>query len=78
MFMRLMSKSEFLIIPKGTKFAGLGKLRLKYWERFLTYSVEMCLVNVTMLLETNLPTEQTFMFNNKQEHLYECFQGWQS
>ena len=27
--MRLMSKSEFLIVPKGTKFAGSGKLGLR-------------------------------------------------
>ena len=26
--MRLMSKSEFLIVPKGTKFTGPGKLGL--------------------------------------------------
>ena len=29
MLMRLMSKSEYLIIPKGMKFMGLGKLGLK-------------------------------------------------
>ena len=29
MLLRLMSKSEFLIVPKGTKFAGPGKLGLK-------------------------------------------------
>ena len=30
MLMRLMSKSEFLIVPKGTKFAGPGKLGLNW------------------------------------------------
>ena len=28
MLMRLMSKGEYLIVPKGTKFKGLGKLGL--------------------------------------------------
>ena len=30
MLMRLMSKGEYLIVPKGTKFTGAGKLGLKY------------------------------------------------
>ena len=30
MLMRLMSKSEFLIVPKGTKFTGSGKSGLKH------------------------------------------------
>ena len=30
MLMRLMSKGEYLIVPKGTKFTGAGKLRLKF------------------------------------------------
>ena len=29
MLMRLMSKGEYVIIPKGTKFRGAGKLGLK-------------------------------------------------
>ena len=29
MLMRLMSKGEYLIVPKGTKFKGSGKLGLK-------------------------------------------------
>ena len=29
MLMRLMSKGEYLIVPKGTKFTGLGKLGLR-------------------------------------------------
>ena len=29
MLMRLMSKGEYLIVPKGTKFRGSGKLGLK-------------------------------------------------
>ena len=32
MLMRLMSKGEYLIVPKGTKFTGAGKLGLKgHW-----------------------------------------------
>ena len=37
MLMRLMSKGGYLIIPKGTKFTGLGKLGLKlsaYWMKW--------------------------------------------
>ena len=30
MLMRLMSKCEYLIAPKGTKFTGLGKLGLTF------------------------------------------------
>ena len=29
MLMRLMSKGEYLIVPKGTKFKGTGKLGLR-------------------------------------------------
>ena len=29
MLMRLMSKDEYVIVPKGTKFTGAGKLGLK-------------------------------------------------
>ena len=33
MLMRLMSKGEYLIVPKGTKFTGSGKLGLiVYWN----------------------------------------------
>ena len=31
MLMRLMSKGEYLIVPKGTKFKGSGKLGLKLY-----------------------------------------------
>ena len=30
MLVRLMSKGEYLIVPKGTKFTGSGKLGLRY------------------------------------------------
>ena len=33
MLMRLMSKGEYLIVPKGTKFKGAGKLGLKNWNK---------------------------------------------
>ena len=36
MLMRLMSKGEYLIVPKGTKFKGLGKLGLRVRFPFLT------------------------------------------
>ena len=31
MLMRLMSKGEYLIVPKGTKFTGSGKLGLSIY-----------------------------------------------
>ena len=30
MLMRLMSKGEYVIVPKGTKFSGSGKLGLNF------------------------------------------------
>ena len=30
MLMRLMTKGEYLIVPKGTKFTGVGKLGLTH------------------------------------------------
>ena len=35
MLMRLMSKGEYLIVPKGTKFTGSGKLGFKVFCLFL-------------------------------------------
>ena len=35
MLMRLMSKGEYVIVPKGTKFTGAGKLGLKMWTSFM-------------------------------------------
>ena len=32
---RLMSKSEYLIVPKGTKFTGSGKLGLRLFKILL-------------------------------------------
>ena len=36
MLMRLMSKGEYVIVPKGTKFTGAGKLGLKKNKILLT------------------------------------------
>ena len=38
MFMRLMSKGEYLIVPKGTKFTGSGKLGLNLKRFHLNFS----------------------------------------
>ena len=35
MFVRLMSKGEYVIVPKGTKFTGLGKLGLTFKIQFI-------------------------------------------
>ena len=37
MLMRLMSKGEYLIVPKGTKFTGSGKLGLKTHIPFVVH-----------------------------------------
>ena len=36
MLMRLMSKGEYLIVPKGMKFTGSGKLGLSIIKHILT------------------------------------------
>ena len=54
MLMRLTSKGEYVIVPKGTKFTGLGKLglNLKMWlfiwkdlKYFGHHGCQMCLEN---------------------------------
>ena len=47
MLMRLMSKGEYLIVPKGTKFKGSGELGLK----LKTMKVFIHLVNISHGLE---------------------------
>ena len=37
MLMRLMSKGEYLIVPKGTKFMGSGKLGLSTFQKLIGY-----------------------------------------
>ena len=44
--MRLMSKSEFLIVPKGTKFAGPGKLGL---------TDNYCILHCMRIAQLNIP-----------------------
>ena len=38
MLMRLMSKGEYLIVPKGTKFTGSGKLGLNIGSNYYLIS----------------------------------------
>ena len=40
MLMRLMSKGEYLIVPKGTKFTGAGKLGLRAAHTHIPFSGE--------------------------------------
>ena len=40
MLMRLMSKGEYLIVPKGTKFTGSGKLGLRIKLKTCTSKLE--------------------------------------
>ena len=44
--MRLMSKVKYLIVPKGTKFTGSGKLGLRniYWNVYLNTWRYICII----------------------------------
>ena len=55
--MRLMSKGEYLIIPKGTKFTGSGKLGLK--QGLMWLSTETAHGNAcASKFDTRVPREQ--------------------
>ena len=41
MLMRLMSKGEYVIVPKGTKFTGSGKLGLTLHIAFTVHTVPL-------------------------------------
>ena len=48
MLMRLMSKGEYLIVPKGTKFTGSGKLGLNSnLSNLVIFSIQK--LNITMI-----------------------------
>ena len=49
MLMRLMSKGEYLIDPKGTKFTGSGKLGLKVLQLAIATTV-LCYIRPTQLV----------------------------
>ena len=59
MLMRLMSKGEYLIVPKGTKFTGSGKLGLKeynLWKSILyirSYNQSVALKHAIMGQQVN-------------------------
>ena len=48
MLMRLMSKIEYLIAPKGTKFTGSGKLglRLEAHVKFANFKLEIIFLSI--------------------------------
>ena len=50
--MRLMSKGEYVIVPKGTKFTGSGKLGLIIFLDFLGKNIKNC------------PPSKLFLFNS--------------
>ena len=45
MLMRLMSKGEYLMVPKGTKFKGSGKLGLKALNKGLAINFFSVLIS---------------------------------
>ena len=47
MLMRLMSKGEYLIVPKGTKFMGSGKLGLIFKHTFYSEGSHPFIKNTT-------------------------------
>ena len=52
MLMRLMSKGEYLIVPKGTKFTGSGKLGLRVGQEIYSHTINeiprMCIAMFKM------------------------------
>ena len=58
MLMRLMSKGEYLIVPKGTKFTGAGKLGLIkngrncYDSDQMHSSQSKCKTNIIMIISS--------------------------
>ena len=59
MLMRLMSKGEYLIVPKGTKFTGSGKLGLKY----LRYKAENLYLDDCYSNNSNLDLKQVYLIS---------------
>ena len=51
MLVRLMSKGEYLIVPKGTKFTGPGKLGLKVDFSKLHFQIN-CLRSYTLMIRS--------------------------
>ena len=54
MLMRLMSKIEFLIVPKGTKFTGPGKLGLSMLKTTSSDNKKVCFVLFCLFFFSNL------------------------
>ena len=67
MLMRLMSKGEYLIVPKGTKFKGLGKLGL------ISKCDESLYVDVGEICRNNACVLSVIMWElNKQNFAWKC------
>ena len=58
MLMRLMSKGEYLIVPKGTKFTGAGKLGLKSALLFILQSIYNAFAQIFTLFKDFFPNFQ--------------------
>ena len=62
MLMRLMSKGEYLIVPKGTKFTGSGKLGLKARnECELQNQLNLCLNKVAKWFDVKKKKKKTHL-----------------
>ena len=51
MLMRLMSKGAYLIVPKGTKFTGAGKLGLKMENGHISFSATVAVAEQDLKLQ---------------------------
>ena len=84
MLMRLMSKGEYLIVPKGTKFTGVGKLGLNInpkvkisWVGNMSSAMNMqCSNNIDRIGESNAEqilksTHAHFMITGGQNSILE-------
>ena len=60
MLVRLMSKGEYLIVPKGTKFTGSGKSGLK------------ALMPITFSSPRAQPEEVQFLISNESPYFSGC------
>ena len=77
--MRLMSKSEYLIFTKGTKFTGSGKLGLKGKYSSIQFRVQNVILlvrNAVVCLKTGFENDNAFqtvfwgVHKNSNHHIF--------
>ena len=75
MLMRLMSKGEYLIVPKGTKFTGSGKLGLNLFIYLFIFCLsDLWILTLNYILTFwTLTSKNIFLFEQKL-HFYFCIE----